>query len=908
MDYVRRQLTLLLATWLVGTGALGWAEDFAVTFPAGPLAVWSAGSNRTVAVGTSQPEIQAAAGWKIIPLTTGALHGVEIFGKQPVQATKQGQGWRISNGSQRVPQGHALLLNDGWQLGGQPLRRVSLEAAGSRWQVGLSQQPLRQGQALVGAVQRLGRATTAIAEVSQRSPEPVNFAALEPAAGLSPTATPQVSIESLLGSMFAPIGLVPLSGPIANAYQPGTRVALPALKLEALSNSSEIRPSDDLSLTTVSATVPSIVTLTTVVTGTTEPATAAVAVSPTELEEVAEVSPTLPPLTREANATMRSEELVNEEVGVLIPPRGRDYVTDTSEALQAVADAPVGSSAAREARLALTGVYLAWQRPEEALAVLATFPARTDGLPAQAVPRLLFGVAQLARGQLPQEGVFDQRGTLLGHAQLWAAVAANARGAHSTAATEWPTARGIMPEYPEYLRALAQAAQINALVMTGQFAAALQGIETLAAGYGNAGLPPALKRLQGLAKLGLNQNVEGLEDLAAAAENTTDATTAAQAKLEFIRILHRRKEISDAQLRGYLRDLQQEWRGNDTERQTLAALAELYAQAREPSNALQTWQTLIQAFPNTPDMPNLTNRMAEAFVEVFDPEAERTYDPLTYLGLYYDFRELLPNDERGDLVQERMAEALVRANLFARAVPILEQQLQYRALEAVPQGRLTLLLAQSKRNLGQPEEALKLLDNGRALASTQTLRRGWALEEARTLMLLNRPQQALAVLQPLVAADRLEDIEAQALYAHAAWQGQDWPTATAGFNRLLAKVPASGLVSSTAAQLHAFHLAYALAQQKDAKALAELKARYQEAWPQLPELADDINAVAASAGVTGVPPDGGPLQQLTTALSGINSLDDQIANLRRELRRTRNERDDYNRRMQYMELLPPPAL
>jgi hypothetical protein len=872
----------MLAAYALPVAA--WAaEPVPVTFPNGPLAVWQAKPAVVVAVGTVPPQLgPLPAGWRVSLSIQGAAQVVELTGATAVKLRKQGTAWQLGPAGQPLLTAHALLLRDTWQLGGTPLRRMAITAAGSRWQVGLTSAPLRQAQALMGVARRLGAAPQV---ATAPAPEKIaGYASIEPAAGLAPTPNPAVAIEALVGDVLWPTGLQPFQGAL-QPYVPGTRVPLPQ--------------------GTPAATVPTVAVSETAATNEVSLSTAAVAVSPSLVE--ASPSATLP-LEREPAVVARSEEKVTAELGVLIPPRGPHYGRELAEALQAVAEAPVGSVAAREARLALAGVYLAWQRPEEAQAVLSTLPQRADGLPAGAVPRLLMGVATLARGQVPQEGVFDQTGTLAAHAQLWAAVAANARGAPAAALEQWPSQRGILPEYPAYMRALAQAAQVNALVMTGQNQAALKALQGLAAGYGREGLPPELRRLRGLARLGTQAVQEGLEDLAAAAENRADPAVAAQAKLEFVQALHRRKEISDAQLRGYLRDLQQEWRGDETERQSLAALADLYEKANEPNNALKTWQTLLQNFPRTPEISTITGRMAQAFVAIFDLEADQTFDPLTYLGLYYDFRELLPNDERGDLVQERTAEALVKANLFDRAAPVLEQQLQYRPLEPVAQGRLTLLLAQTYRQLGRPEEAYQVLEARRALATTQTLRRGWALESARTLAVLNRPQAAAEVLQPLLAADQLEDKEAQQLAAEVAWQGQDWPGAITALNRILAKVPATELISNTTAQLQTFQLAYALGQTGQAEELAKLKARYQQAWPQLPQLADDINAVAASSGATGVPPEGGPLQALTTALSGINRLDDQVAQTRRQLDRRREDRDEYKRRMQYMELLPPPAL
>jgi hypothetical protein len=163
-------------------------------------------------------------------------------------------------------------------------------------------------------------------------------------------------------------------------------------------------------------------------------------------------------------------------------------------------------------------------------------------------------------------------------------------------------------------------------------------------------------------------------------------------------------------------------------------------------------------------------------------------------------------------------------------------------------------------------------------------------------------------LKPLLENKVIEDKEAQQLAAELAWRGQDWSAASTAFNRLLAGIPSDHVVSDTATQLQVFKLAYALGQQGRAADLAQLKARYQAVWPQLPRLADDINAVASTAGVKGVPPAGGPMQALTTALAGLNTLDEQIATTRRQMQTQQQNLQEYNQRMEYMELLPPPVL
>lgn len=925
MGTLRRRLSLFCAACVLPVAA--WANP--ISIPAGPAALFKPQANTYVLV-VAKPLAHIPQGWSAVPNSTFAYTTTSL---SPIGIERTRTGWEISTNSTAVPRANAVLLNHKWALGKTTLQRTEVAVAGHKWQVGLTPFNQRGGDAVLGVALKAGKAAEPkIAETKPTPPQNTTIAddrmaqyvKFEPAAGLAPVATPRVSESDLLGSvkkvLASPV-VLPLRGLPIEIYTPGTIGAIPAailaLKLpEPTPSPTIVSPTFDISLSAAQISTTEASPTETTEAGHAEHAVAQPEEHTTEgghgeasahsAETAEATSPTLP-MVRETVAEAQSQSGEGEALGVIFPPRQGNAFLQIAEALQAVADAPVGSAAGREARLSLAGTYLAWQRPEEAIGVLRSMPLRADGLPAGALPRLMFGIAQLAAGRSVPMGAFDQRGEMAKHASLWSAVEHATVRNYSLAVQNWPRERGILPDYPAYLRELAQHAQLEALVMTGQQEAALEGINQLAKTYEGGKVPPKLNRLKGLALLGTNEEQQGLEALAAAAENTRDATTAMRAKFEFTRALHQRRDLSDAQLRQYLETLQQDWRGDETEREILSVLADLYEKNREPQKALQTWQTIVQAYPRTPELPLITSRMAQAFVNIYDPEAEQTFDPLTYMGIYYDFRELLPNDERGDRVQEWIAERLMAANLFDRAVPLLEQQLKFRPLEDVARGRLILMLAEANRKLRKPEESVTLLNENRALATTQTLRRGWAIAEAKALGDLQRPQAGLGVLEPLLTGETV-DTEVKTLAAELAWRGQDWSTATTTLNDLLAKTPSSALVSDTAAQLNLFRLAYALGQQKKADELAKLKARYADAWQQLPRLADDINAVAASSGVQGVSPEGGAMQALTTALSGLNDMDDTIAKLRRDLDTSRANREEYNRRMQYMDLLPPPAL
>ncbi len=589
----------------------------------------------------------------------------------------------------------------------------------------------------------------------------------------------------------------------------------------------------------------------------------------------------------------------------LFPLRGKSYVSDSQAALRAIAERPADSAQERAAQMQMAAVYLNWNRPEEALSVLRELPVRDDKLPASPATRLLMGLALLARGDVPDANLFDQGGPLGSDAKLWRAVAASRLGDYATALKLWPEERGILPKYPAYMREMAQEAQASALVMSGNRKAGKAVLDELVQGYHDPkDVPAALNRLRGLVRLGTQDESEGLEYLASAAEDMRDPKTAFRAKFEFVRALYQRKDLSDEQVITYLRDLWFDWRGDDLEQDVLYMLGDMYAKTGDSRMALQYWQTLVKSFPRSPNLRLVTEKMGDAFVHVFDPENPHTYDPLEYVGLYYDFSELVPNDARGDLIHEHVARLLIDANLWARAVPILESQLKFRPLDMPTQGRLSLMLAEAYGNMGKAAEGLKIIDKWQHAANTQVLAREWKMVEADLLLRLKRPQ---AVLKALAKMPN-DDADIRNLRIEAAWMAKDWKTIVPLLEARLEGVTPAAMVGDRGAQVAAFRLGYVYGELKNAEKLDELTLRYADVMNRLPVLGDGLGAVAASTGISASLAGNGPLAPVTSALSQLNRLTDRVQVRRDEIAQQRSEQQEYNDKMKYMELLPPPAI
>lgn len=832
-------------------------------------------------------------GWQGDMLEQAGMYGVFIRGKAPTSwsALQEEGEWLVREGAATQGAASALMLRDGWKINGQGVARKTVDVGGQTWQVG----PVSEAQSVAGSVVGLVRKGVQDAEVAA-DPEPVaapiKHAKKTVEKPMKVLAVKQVlaNIEPASGNAQAAVG--PIAGPsgiVSAAAVAGAAGEIPVFAAESLgATPTPAANSEGLSRVYSAGEVRGVYV----------PGTAVSLTVPSEILEGAQAEMAAP----EPALMSEVEDAEPVMVNALFPPREGNYTDQLAGVTKSLSEAASGQ-AEREARRDLAAFYLAWQRPEEAVGVLELLPRRADRLPSDPLARMYWGVAKLATAQFGEEKAFDQKGALAKHAQMWRAVSLAQKEDFGMALKEWPRERGILPEYPSYLREMAQNAQATALVAVGDKQVARRVVDELVAQYDEGLAPAKLVRLQGLVRLGTVDEQQGLDYLASAAENTTDEGTAYRAKFEFIEALRQRRMVTDAQVKTYLEEIWLEWRGDNLERDVLNVLADLYEKAGEPREALERWQTLVRAFPNVPDLNAITERMTQAFVDVFDPENPKTYDLITYLGLYYDFRELLPTDERGDRVQEQVATMLADNTLWVRAEPILEQQLAYRDLDAAGQARLALLLAESYRRQGKGGEALKMLDKWQKAAEGANQKKNWMLAQGRVLMDLGRYDTARKTVAPLVE----ENLEARNMTIDADWKLGDWKHAAGLLQQALGAVPADKLAENSEAQLQVFQLAYAYGQLKDGAGLKTLKERYAAGLEKLPELADGVNAVAAGTGISEAQ-GGGTMAGLTSSLADLNILTAKVKRLRGDVEKVRKDREEYNNKMRYMELLPPPVI
>lgn len=564
---------------------------------------------------------------------------------------------------------------------------------------------------------------------------------------------------------------------------------------------------------------------------------------------------------------------------------------------------------------AQAALELAAGRAPEAMDLLGQLPVAKDGYAADAVGRFMQGVALVVRGYaadaLPLLEGTRWPSAWQPQVDMWRAAAQENLGRHGAAVKTWPRKSGLLAHYPVALRVTLQRAIAEAQVAVADPRKSQEFIDALAQGFAEGGpgkdehamenqVPPWLVRLQGLVRIGGPAEREGLDMLAEAANQTRDTLVAAEAKYDFVQALRRRGELARPQTIGYMDELRLFWRGDELEGKILEQLGDLYMEEQDYRNALDSWQSLVKLQPENPDIPVITEKMTRALLTAFDPEKGAGYSALGFAGLYYDYKELLPADRNGDAVTERAADLMAEMGLQGRAIPLYEQLLKFSQIDPVDQARVALKLAAAYRQNRNAAAALQTLDKYGGSLANSVQKHAWKMEEARAMLDLKRFD---AAVKSLVG---IQGDEALALRADVAWRKHDWAALEQYLKPLVAKLD----VDQDKLSPDVLRLAFGEAMTGGEKDADALMARFKNVLEKDAGSADLMAAMASEAGVSGTLPvaPSGDLGKVALTLRDMNQLADTAAKLRAREMNVREQREEYDNKMRYMELLPPPAI
>jgi hypothetical protein len=221
--------------------------------------------------------------------------------------------------------------------------------------------------------------------------------------------------------------------------------------------------------------------------------------------------------------------------------------------------------------------------------------------------------------------------------------------------------------------------------------------------------------------------------------------------------------------------------------------------------------------------------MARRFEELFLDGKADELPKVEAVGLFYDFRGLMPVSRRGDEIVRRLADRLVDLDLLDQASDLLSHQVMNR-LGGLQRARVAARLAVIHLMNRKPAEAVQVLRQSRLNDLPEDVRRARLLLEARSLSELSRTDLALEVL----ASQTGPDIDR--LRADVLWRGKRWAEAGEAIERVLGDKwqGADELTDGERADVMRAGVSYVLGD--DRIALDRLRQKF------MPKMADSVDA------------------------------------------------------------------
>ena len=252
----------------------------------------------------------------------------------------------------------------------------------------------------------------------------------------------------------------------------------------------------------------------------------------------------------------------------------------------------------------------------------------------------------------------------------------------------------------------------------------------------------------------------------------------AKAGLALTRLKVEQGEMTPEEAIDDLERLRYAWRGDQLEVQINYWLGRTYFEDGEYLKGLKLMRDAVSYDTGTVLGQRVAGEMADLFSELFLSERINEVNPMAAVSLYDEFKELVPLDDRGNSIIERLAENLAKADLLGRAGDLLKYQLDHR-LKGADVYRIGLRVAAIRLLDNQPDKAIAALNVAAAqlekLPDEMKIPKRYqniTMLRARALSRKGRPDQALALLNDL---DRDQDMNR--LRADIAWTAGYWDDA-----------------------------------------------------------------------------------------------------------------------------------
>ncbi|PJK28244.1 tetratricopeptide repeat protein [Minwuia thermotolerans] len=258
------------------------------------------------------------------------------------------------------------------------------------------------------------------------------------------------------------------------------------------------------------------------------------------------------------------------------------------------------------------------------------------------------------------------------------------------------------------------------------------------------------------------------------------------------------------------------WRGDVFEFDLMRRLGELYIDVGDYRLGMVTMRRTVEQFPDLPEAQKLAGGMNEVFASLFEGVHAESMSPVTAMGLYYDFRELTPEGDRGDRMIRRLADRLAAVELLDEAAKLLEHQVRHR-LTGVEKSRVATRLAVLYLLDRKPNEAISALRASRNLSLTDDQVKERRMLEARGLTDLGHYERALALLNGLEGED-VNDVRTEIL-----WRARKWQRAAVSLSTRLVELRTTNKELDTEARQDILRFAIASSLAGDRPALERIR-------------------------------------------------------------------------------------
>ena len=460
---------------------------------------------------------------------------------------------------------------------------------------------------------------------------------------------------------------------------------------------------------------------------------------------------------------------------------GRPYLVRLRELEQAAAAAPRGQR--NPPRLALARFLFANGYAVEADGVLINMAQEQPALANTELYHALKGATSLMAGNLDEAAIHLRNATLdrAPEIAMWRVALDMAQGDQTAAIEQMSRGPDMTRSYPAPYANRLGLAIAEALIDLGDIPAARDRLEAISANSPDPSEEGQERYLRGRLAL-LEGKPDEAREIWAALERGEPSPARVLATLALVDEEMKEKRLTPEQATARVEQLRYIWRGDDLEFAVLRKLGELAIESGDIQKGLRTLRDLIALKPDSREVTAVTQQMSQAFQKFFLGGGADKLSPIAAIGMFNEFRNLVPNGPAGNAMVRNLADRLIKVDLLDQAAALLQDQIKNR-LTGADKAETGARLAFTRLLDGKPKDALAALQETEMTGLPGDLVKDRNRLAARALADLGQVPDALA----RIANDETPDTEK--LRAEIDWNAGNWPAAAEALGHLVGDPP-----------------------------------------------------------------------------------------------------------------------